>query len=168
MPRRGRSGVDAGRIGEQPFGGGVASVAGPLSGWLRGSGEDELRRTFVEWIRRVLPLGRFVGVTLPGVRDREGGGTMLPERAKEWTEQWLREGREHGLERGLERGRAEERALLCRQAARKLDAETATRLSGSLDRLTDPERLAEVGDWTIECGIGADPIDRAQRLSHPS
>ena len=97
---------------------------------------------------------------------------MLADRAKEWTEQWLREGREQGielgLERGIERGRAEERALLCRQAARKFDTETAERLSGLLDRLTDPERLAEVGDWIIECGTGADLIDRARRLGHPS
>ena len=99
---------------------------------------------------------------------------MLAESAKEWTEQWLREGREQGLElgleRGIERGRAEERALLCRQAARKFDAETAERLSGLLDRLTDPERLAEVGDRIIECGTGADLTDpdRARRLGHPS
>ena len=97
---------------------------------------------------------------------------MLADRAKEWTEQWLREGREQGielgLERGIERGRAEERALLCRQAERKFDTETAERLSGLLDRLTDPERLAEVGDWIIECGTGADLIDRARRLGHPS
>ena len=98
---------------------------------------------------------------------------MLAESAKEWTEQWLREGREQGLElglergmeRGLERGRAEERALLCRQAARKFGAETAERLSVLLDRLTDPERLAEVGDWVIECGTGADLLDRAGRLA---
>ena len=97
---------------------------------------------------------------------------MLAERAKEWTEQWLREGREQGielgLERGIERGRAEERALLCRQAARKFDTETAERLSGLLERLTDPERLAEVGDWIIECGTGADLIDRARHIDHSS
>ena len=34
----------------------------------------------------------------------------------------------------------EERALLYRLAARKFDAETAARLVGLLDRLTDPER----------------------------
>ena len=93
---------------------------------------------------------------------------MLVERATEWTEQWLREGREHGLEQGLERGRAEERALLCRQAARKLDAETAARLSGLLDRFTHPERIAEVGDRIIECGTGPDPIDGVRHHSHPS
>ena len=92
---------------------------------------------------------------------------MLAESVKEWTEQWFREGREQGLEQGreqgLERGRAEERALLCRQAARKFDAETAARLAGLLDRLTDPERLAEVGEWIIECGTEAELLDRAGR-----
>ena len=85
---------------------------------------------------------------------------MLAESVKEWTEQWLREGREQGLERG----RAEERALLCRQASRKFGAETAERLSGLLARLTDPERLAEIGEWIIECGTGAELLDRAERL----
>ena len=139
-----------------------------LSDWVRGPGEDELRRAFVEWVRRVLPQGRLAGAELPGVRDLERGGAMLAERAKEWTEQWLREGREQGLEKGLERGRAEERALLCRLAARKFDAETAERLSGLLDRLSDPEPLAEVGDWIIECRTGADLIDRARHISHSS
>ena len=146
----------------------LPALLAALSDWVRGPGEDELRRAFVEWVRRVLPRGRFAGAALPGVRDLEGGGAMLAESAKEWTEQWLREGREQGLEQGreqgLERGRAEERALLRRLAARKFDAETAERLSGLLERLTDPERLAEVGDSIIECGTGADLLERTARL----
>ena len=146
----------------------LPALLAALSDWVRGPGEDELRRAFVEWVRRVLPRGRFAGAALPGIRDLEGGGAMLAESAKEWTEQWLREGREQGLEQGreqgLERGRAEERALLHRLAARKFDAETAERLSGLLERLTDPERLAEVGDSIIECGTGADLLERAARL----
>ena len=138
----------------------LPALLSALSDWVRGPGEDELRRAFVEWVRRVLPRGRFAGAALPGIRDLEGGGAMLAESAKEWTEQWLREGREEGLERG----RAEERALLRRLAARKFDAETAERLSGLLERLTDPERLAEVGDSIIECGTGADLLERTARL----
>ena len=97
---------------------------------------------------------------------------MLAERMQEWIEEWLREGREQGreqgLELGLERGRAEERLLLCRQASRKFGAETGERLSGLLARLTDPDRLAEVGDWIIECGTGAELLDRTGRLTRPS
>ena len=142
---------------------GLSEVAEALSVWLRDSGEDELRRAFVEWLRRVLPR-RFGEGASPVVQALEGGGAMLAERAKEWTEQWLREGREQGLERG----RAEERALLCRQAGRKFDAETAERLSGLLERLSNPERLAEVGDWIIECRTGAELLDHAGRISRLS
>ena len=147
----------------------LSELLAALSDWLRDSEDDELRRAFVEWVRQVVLPGRFPGAALPVGQGLEGGGAMLAESVKEWTEQWFREGREQGLEQGreqgLECGRAEERALLCRQAARKFDAETAARLAGLLDRLTDPERLAEVGDWIIECGTGADLLDRAGGLT---
>ena len=90
-----------GRIGEQPFGGGVAGAAGGavrLVAWGRGRTSCGGRSWSGSggW----LPRGRFAGAALPGVQDLEGGGAMLAERAKEWTEQLLREGREQGLERG--------------------------------------------------------------------
>ena len=82
---------------------------------------------------------------------------MLEEQVREWTQQWFEEGREEG--------RAEERALLCRQVARKFDADTAERLSGMLNGLADAERLAEVGEWIIECETGAELLGRAGRTS---
>ena len=154
----------------------LSKLLGALSDWLRDSEDDELRRAFAEWVRQVALPGRFPGAALPVVQALEGGGAMLAESVKEWTEQWFREGLEQGIEQGLERGRelglergrAEERALLCRQASRKFDAETAELLSGLLDRFSDPERLAEVGDWIIECGTGADLLERAERLDRIS
>ena len=59
------------------------------------------------------------------------------------------------------RGKAEERALLRRQAERKFDADTAERFSGLLDGVTDPEHLAEIGEWIIECETGAELLARA-------
>ena len=85
---------------------------------------------------------------------------MLAERVQEWIEEWLEQGREEG--------RAEERTLLCRLASRKFGAETGERLSELVARLTDPEQLAEVGDWIIECGTGAELLDRTGRLARPS
>ena len=101
---------------------------------------------------------------------------MLAEWAKEWYEeahergvqQSVQQGIQQGIERGLERGRAEERALLCRLASRKFGAETGERLSGLLARLTDPERLVEVGGWIMECRTSADLLDRTERLTRPS
>ena len=87
---------------------------------------------------------------------------MLAEQVHEWTAEWVAEGREQGLKEGIERGRSEERQLLCRQAARKFDAETAPRLAALLERLSDPERLAQVGDWIVECETEAELLGRVQ------
>ena len=67
---------------------------------------------------------------------------------------------ERGIERGIERGRAEERALLCRQAAARFGTDTAERLSGVLAGIADPERLAEVGEWLVRCETGEEFLVR--------
>ena len=71
---------------------------------------------------------------------------------------WVAEGREQGIEQG----RSEERRRLCRQAALKFTPETAPRLSVLLERLTDPERLVDVGDWIIECKTEDELLTRVQ------
>ena len=81
---------------------------------------------------------------------------MLAEQVREWTEEWVEQGREQGIAQG----RAEERALLCRQAERKFDAATARRLAAALEDVADAGRLAEVGDWIIECGTATDLLAR--------
>ena len=89
---------------------------------------------------------------------------MLAETVREWTEQWVEQGIEQGLERGIEQGieqgRAEERARLCRQAARKFGAAAGQQLVAALVEVTDPGRLAQVGEWIIECGTAADLFAR--------
>ncbi len=89
---------------------------------------------------------------------------MLAETVQEWTAEWVEQGREEGREegrgQGIEQGRAEERALLCRQAARKFDAAAAQRLAAAIEKVADPDRLAQVGDWIIECGTAADLFGR--------
>ena len=97
---------------------------------------------------------------------------MLRENVREWTREWLEQGRAQGIEQGraqgieqgrvqgLERARGEERALLCRQAARKFDDAAAEELAEALDRVTDPKRLGRVGDWIIECATASDLLGR--------
>ena len=98
---------------------------------------------------------------------------MLEERVKEWTAEWVEEGRRKGLEQGLERGLergilqgiAREAELLRRLVMRKFDAPTAERLSAMLEGVDDPEELARVGEWIIECATGAELLDRVGRRS---
>ena len=77
---------------------------------------------------------------------------MLAETVREWTEPWV--------EQGIEKGRAEERALLCRQAARKFEAAAGEQLAVALADVTDPVRLAQVGEWIIECGTAVELFAR--------
>ena len=67
----------------------------------------------------------------------------------------LKRGEALGLERGEALGLARERALLRRQATLRFGAGTGDRLAARLAEVTDPDRLAEVGEWIIECEDGA-------------
>ena len=109
--------------------------------------------------------------------------TMLEETVREWTREWLEQGRAQGIEQGraqgIEQGRAqgieqgieqvrhEERALLCRLAARKFDAGAAEGLAAALTGVTDPDRLARVGDWIIECASASDLLARVRGDNGP-
>ena len=70
------------------------------------------------------------------------------------------EGLEQGLEKGREEGLEQGRALLCRQAALKFDAAAGRRLAEALADVGDADRLAEVGDWIIECRTPAELFAR--------
>ena len=158
-----------------------------------GAEASGFRAGLYEWARHS-PLVRGSGVELPSRRELEGGemATLLEARAREWEREWYRKGQAEGVERGrvegiergrvegiergraegveqgIERGRAEERARLYhRLAARKFGLETAQRLCELLERIPDNGTAAEVGEWIIECGTGAELLDRAARVSGP-
>ena len=85
---------------------------------------------------------------------------MLSDNLAVWPAKLVEQGLEQGLEQGREEVRREERALLCRMAARKFDDAAAERLAAVLADVTDPDRLAEVGDCIIECGTAAELFAR--------
>ena len=74
---------------------------------------------------------------------------MLAETVQEWTAEWVEHGREQG-----------QRELLSRLAARKFDAATAERLAAALEGVADSDRLAQIGDWIIDCETAADLFAR--------
>ena len=150
----------------------LPELLGSLIGLLREQGDEELTQAFRSWVGQVLLPRRFRGGESGSLPRLEEVRTMLAEQVREWTEEWVEEGREQGIaqgreqgiaqgrEQGIAQGRTEERALLCRQAERKFDAATARRLAAALEDVADPGRLAEVGDWIIECETAADLLAR--------
>ena len=94
--------------------------------------------------------------------------TLLEANLDKWRAGVLQQGRAEGIAQGLERGearaRADQRAQLRRLAGRKFGGQAADRLAARIDGVTDPERLAEVGDWIIDCGTEAEFLARAERV----
>ena len=142
----------------------LSALLGTLIELLRAQKDEELTAAFTAWAAQVLLPRRMRGTTSAPLPSLEEVRTMLAETVQEWTEQWVEQGIERGLEQGraqgIEQGRTEERALLCRQAARKFDADAGEQLAAALAEVTDPGRLAQVGDWIIECGTAADLFAR--------
>ena len=79
---------------------------------------------------------------------------MLAETVQEWTAEWVEQGQLQG-----------QRKLLCRQAARKFDAVAAARLAAKIEGVEDADRLAQVGDWIIECETADDLFARFEDWS---
>ena len=55
--------------------------------------------------------------------------------------------------------------MLRHMAARKFDAAAAERLAAALESVEDADRLAQVGDWIIECETAADLFARFENRS---
>ena len=135
------------------------SLGEVLLGWLRAlvdrAGALE-REEFEEMVQRA-SVGRLRG--------------RPEDRLRAWFEAARAEGEALGLKRGealgLERGEAlgleraealalvRERALLQRLATVRFGAGTGDRLAALLAEVTDPDRLAQIGEWIIECEDGA-------------
>ena len=86
----------------------------------------------------------------------DGVCTMLAETVREWTEHWV------------EQDRVEERAPLCRLAARRSDTDAGQQLAAALAEVAVPGRLAQVGEWIIECGPAAELFARLAEASPPT
>lgn len=134
-----------------------------------GADEAGLREGF--YFRVEDQLRRHGGAGLPPLADleralaeRRGGDmtTVLGANIKAWRSKWEDRGRMEGMERGIEQGRADERALLCRLAARRFGAKTGQRLSGLLEGFGAAEELTMVGDWILDCETGADLLGRVR------
>ena len=135
----------------------VEAVLAAFAGWLSGPEHEGLRRAFGEWMRQVHVPARRPGMEWPEPEAWSEDRTMLYETVKEWTVQWLAEGRAEGRVEG-------QAEVMRRQAARKFGVVTADRLAEELERVHDPERVVEVGEWLIECGSGEELLDRVKRM----
>ena len=103
-------------------------------------------------------------VRMAAAGEVEAMGSLAVERWKELE----RRKEAQILARGMAQGRTEglefERRLLGSQAARRFGADTGQRLSALLADVSEPERMAAMGDAIIDCGTGAELLAAARRI----
>ncbi len=144
----------------------LEELIGVLSDWLGVVGEPELDAAFWEWIERVLtlrhgPKGEKLQRTLRERREDRGTMTLI-ERARKWGEErdqlWLQKGIEQERQASIQR----ERELVFRQVTRRFGPGTAEQLLPVLERISDPEGIAQVADAVIECENGEEFLRRVR------
>ena len=157
--------------------GGLPERVRELGEWLAEAGEPGLTRTFDLWLGA---LGRKLGVELPSIREYEEASAVLAEKIDRWgaeileqgiqqgveqgiqqgveqgIQQGIEQGVEQGVKQGIEQGNERQKALLRRQAERRFGPAAAERLSAVLAEVTDADRLAEAGEWIVDCATTAE------------
>ena len=145
---------------------------------LAGPEHDGLRQAFAAWLRWswTKDYGVFADGdgALRAELDRmenagevEAMGSLAFERWKERNRkkeaQILARGVSQGMERGREEGIEFHRRQLGSLASRRFGADAGERLSALLRGVSEPERLAAVGDAIIDCATGAELLAAAER-----
>jgi hypothetical protein len=137
--------------------------------------DEELSRVFAEWVWRLAQRLAPEETPPPAAYTLEEVRMTLEERVSRWPRQWrqdgldqglrqgldqglrqgldqgLRQGLDQGLRQGLDQGLQQQRALLRRQAASRFGADAAGRLADVLEAVTEPERIAEIGELIVRC-----------------
>ena len=133
----------------------------------------EPRRAVFDWLRLVAPrmfpqsdAAAAIGSLereFAEIETEEGEMMALAKRVQEWEAEWHRQGFEEGLKQGLEQGEkqglAAERELLRRLATRRFGTASGDALVRHLADISDPDRLAGIGERIIDCGTGAELIE---------
>ena len=137
-----------------------AGISTAAAGSCGATADRGIRESLYEWARHSTIAQ---GAVLPAFEDLEGGTMpiLLEARTKEWKAQWYREGHEQGVAQGAAQGKAE---LLRGLAAHKFGGPEGERVSALIEPIRDPDQLARVGGWLIECKSASDLLARLERL----
>ena len=143
----------------------VLEILKMLAGRVSSPDQTGLLGAFLVWYEQARRRHDLPKLDLSILDDLNEGKTMpnevMRERVARWTEQRLAEWAAPRIERSRAEGQA---AVICRLAARKFGPETANRLAGHLTKISNPERLGEVGEWLLECDSGEELLARVARL----
>ncbi|MFZ1641146.1 MAG: Rpn family recombination-promoting nuclease/putative transposase [Candidatus Contendobacter sp.] len=133
----------------------VREVLAALVDWLAAPEQEELRHSFLIWLREGFLKARLPSVAFPELNNLEEARIMLTERVVDWTQQWKQEGLQEGLQEGRQEGRQEglysERRLLLRQIRRRFGETVAAQSAPALERIEQLAVFEDLGEELFDC-----------------
>ena len=131
--------------------------------------DGEVARALLDWMRMVFP-ERFpqpdaaeviasLEREFPEIVKEEGVMMALAERARQWEEEYGREGFEKGLKQGLERGSRGGAQTAAPNGGPQVRAAVGDALARHLAGISDPDRLAGIGERIVDGGTGSELLD---------
>ena len=121
--------------------------------WEEEYGRQGFEKGLKQGLEQGLEQGEKRGIERGQAQGFEQAGGERTSRAT-WS------GIERGQAQGFEQGLAAERELLRRLATRKFGAAAGDALVRHLADISDPDRLAGIGERIVDCGTGAELIER--------
>ncbi len=120
----------------------MREVVAALTEWLTEPDQEELRRSFLLWLREGFLRARLPKASFPELNNLEEVRNMLTERVVDWTQQWKQE----GLQQGLQQGLYSERRLLQRLIRRRFGEAVAIQSAPILERIEQLSVFEALGE----------------------
>lgn len=130
----------------------VREVVVALAEWLGEPEQEELRRSFLIWLREGFLKARLPNTSLPELNNLEEARIMLSEHVVDWTKQWKQEGLQQGLQEGRQEGLHSERRMLLRQIRRRFSEAIAMQSTPALEQIQQPAVFEDLGEELFDCG----------------
>ncbi len=129
----------------------VREVLAALADWLAAPEQEELRHSFLIWLREGFLNARLPSVAFPELNNLEEARIMLSERIVDWTQQWKQEGLQEGRQEGRQEGLYSERRLLLRQIRRRFGETVAAQSAPALERIEQLTVFEDLGEELFDC-----------------
>lgn len=140
------------RLENSPVAEVAREVVVALAEWLGEPEQEELRRSFLIWLREGFLKARLPNTALPELNNLEEARIMLSEHVVDWTKQWKQEGLQQGLQEGRQEGLHSERRMLLRQIRRRFSEAIAMQSTPALEQIQQPAVFEDLGEELFDCG----------------
>jgi len=139
----------------------VRTVLVALVEWLAEPDQEELRHSFLIWLREGFLKARLPKVSFPELNNLEEIRNMLTERVVDWTQDW----KQQGLQEGLQQGLHSERRLLQRLIRRRFGEAIAVQSVPALERIEQPVVFEDLGEELFDCADETAWLTRLQAVA---